>query len=129
MDLIHPHSKHDVADALREASATGSRVMIVGGRQHIDKGNPSEVDAELWTTQLDVRAVLDEQVVGLRRVLNLKVGDTLVLNATPDSLVELRAGPISLTRGRMGRRNHNIAVRVEAPLTPSAKTAIQGGTL
>ena len=32
---------------------------------------------------------------------------------------------IVLTRGHMGRRNHNIAVRVEAPLSPAAKTAIQ----
>ena len=48
-----------------------------------------------------------------------------MLNATADSLIELRAGSIALTRGRMGRRNHNIAVRVEAPLTPAAKTALQ----
>jgi flagellar motor switch protein FliM len=94
------------------------------GRDNIWEGH---LATELWTTQLDVRAVLDEQVVDLRRVLGLKVGDTLVLNATPDSLVELRAGQISLTRGRMGRRNHNIAVRVETPLSPAAKTAIQGG--
>ena len=58
-------------------------------------------------------------------MLDLKVGDTFVLNATADSLIELRAGSITLTRGRMGRRNHNIAVRVEAPLTPAAKTALQ----
>ena len=58
-------------------------------------------------------------------MLDLKVGDTLMLNATPDSLVELRAGAIPLTRGRMGRRNHHIAVRVEAPLTPAAKQAVQ----
>ena len=31
----------------------------------------------------------------------------------------------ALTYGRMGRRNHHIAVRVEAPLTPSAKQAVQ----
>jgi len=52
------------------------------------------------------------------------VGDTMMLNATPDSLIELRAGTISLTRGRMGRRNSHIAVRVEAPLTPSARQAV-----
>ncbi|HTI66159.1 MAG TPA: FliM/FliN family flagellar motor switch protein, partial [Caulobacteraceae bacterium] len=52
-------------------------------------------------------------------------GDTLMLNATPDSTVELRSGQIPLTRGRMGRRNHNIAVRVEAPLAPAAKRALQ----
>ena len=37
----------------------------------------------------------------------------------------LRAGSIPLTRGRMGRRNHHIAVRVEAPLSPTARQAVQ----
>src|SRR5277367_4407168 len=92
------------------------------GRDNIWEGH---LATELWTTKLEVRAVLDEQQVNLRKVLDLKVGDTLVLNATADSLVELRAGTIPLTRGHMGRRNHNIAVRVEAPLSPAAKTAIQ----
>ncbi|HUZ12679.1 MAG TPA: flagellar motor switch protein FliM [Caulobacteraceae bacterium] len=85
----------------------------------------SHLATELWTTQMEVRAVLDEQQVPLSRVLGLKVGDTLMLNATPETLVELKAGQIPLTRCRMGRRNHNIAVRVEAPLTPLAKQAVQ----
>lgn len=53
MDLIHPRTVTDVGEALHEASASGRRVLVVGGRRHLDKGNPSEVDAELWTTQLD----------------------------------------------------------------------------
>jgi flagellar motor switch protein FliM len=85
----------------------------------------SHLATELWTTQMEVRAVVDEQQVPLSRVLDLKVGDTIMLNATPDSLVEIKAGQIGLTRGRMGRRNHHIAIRVEAPLTPSAKQAVQ----
>ena len=92
------------------------------GRDNIWEGH---LATELWTTQMEVRAVLDEQQVPLSRVLNMQVGDTLMLNATPDSLVELRAGSIPLTRGRMGRRNHAIAVRAEAPLTPAAKKAVQ----
>ncbi|WP_184721028.1 flagellar motor switch protein FliM [Caulobacter sp.] len=92
------------------------------GRDNIWEGH---LATELWTTQMEVRAVLDEQQVPLSRVLNMEVGDTLMLNATPDSLVELRAGAIPLTRGRMGRRNHSIAVRAEAPLTPAAKKAVQ----
>lgn len=92
------------------------------GRDNIWEGH---LATELWTTQMEVRAVLDEQQVPLSRVLNMQVGDTLMLNATPDSLVELRAGAIPLTRGRMGRRNHAIAIRAEAPLTPAAKKAVQ----
>ena len=53
MDLIHPHSKHDVVEALQAASAHRQRVSIVGGRTHVGKGNPYEADAELWTTMLD----------------------------------------------------------------------------
>ena len=85
----------------------------------------SHLATELWTTQTEVRAVLDEQQISLRRVLDLKVGDTLMLNANADSLIELRAGEIPLTRARMGRRNHHIAVRVEAPLSPTTKKAVQ----
>ncbi len=53
MDLIHPRSKGDVVEAIRDASRGGVRILVAAGRQHLDKGNPSEVDAELWTTQLD----------------------------------------------------------------------------
>jgi flagellar motor switch protein FliM len=92
------------------------------GRDNIWEGH---LATELWTTNVEVRAVLDEQSVALRDVLNLKVGDTLMFNATPDSLIELRAGAVSLTRGRMGRRNAQIAVRVEAPIAPAARDALQ----
>jgi flagellar motor switch protein FliM len=92
------------------------------GRDNIWEGH---LATELWTTQMEVRAVLDEQQLPLSKVLNLQIGDTMMLNATPDSLVELRAGAIPLTRGRMGRRNHSIAIRAEAPLTPAAKKAVQ----
>ena len=53
MDLIHPSSRADVVEAVRDANATARRLLVVGGRWHVDKGNPCEVDAELWTTQLD----------------------------------------------------------------------------
>ena len=85
----------------------------------------SHLASELWTTQMEVRAVLDEQQLPLKQVLELKKGDTILLNATPDSSVELRAGSVSLTHGRMGRRNHAIAIRVEAPISPTAATALK----
>src|SRR5580704_6669151 len=122
IELLLPYAKLEPIRKMLLQQFMGEKF----GRDNIWEGH---LATELWTTQLDVRAVLDEQVVDLRRVLNLKIDDTLILNATPDSLIELRAGSIPLTRGRMGRRNHNIAVRVEAPLTPAAKTAIQGGPL
>src|ERR1041385_5439576 len=80
------------------------------GRDNIWEGH---LATELWTTQMEVRAVLDEQQVSLRNVLELKVGDTLMLNATPDSPIELRCGGVPLLTGRMGRIGSSVAVRVE----------------
>jgi glycolate oxidase FAD binding subunit len=53
MDLIHPHTKADVVEVVAEAHAHAQRLLVVGGRRHMDKGNPCVVDAELWTTMLD----------------------------------------------------------------------------
>lgn len=53
MDLIHPASTAELVEAVREANERLIRLLVVGGRRHVDKGNPSDVDAELWTTQLD----------------------------------------------------------------------------
>ena len=53
MDLIEPGSQEEVREALFGASEDGTRVSIVGGRTHGDKGNPCEVDMELSTSGLD----------------------------------------------------------------------------
>ena len=43
----------DVAEALKVATRRRTAVLPVGGRRHLDRGNPGPVDVELWTTQLD----------------------------------------------------------------------------
>ena len=94
------------------------------GRDNIWEGH---LATELWTTETEVRCVLDEQQMPLSKVLDLKVGDTLMLNATPESDVSVRAGSIPLTTGKMGRKGRNIAVRVEAPITTDAAARITRG--
>jgi flagellar motor switch protein FliM len=91
------------------------------GRDNIWEGH---LATELWHTGMEVRAVLDEQEVSLRKVLDLKVGDTLMLNVSADEPVTLKCGAISLTRARIGRMGHKVAVRVEEPLALSAKKSL-----
>ncbi len=91
------------------------------GRDNIWEGH---LATELWSTKMDVQVVLDELMVPLHQALNFKVGDTLVLNATPDSLVQVKSGNVPLTKARMGRVNHHVAVRMEAPLGVSATKAL-----
>ena len=53
IDTVHPVTTVDVAEALKAASRRDAAVLPVGGRRHLDRGNPGPVDVELWTTQLD----------------------------------------------------------------------------
>jgi len=92
------------------------------GRDNIWEGH---LATELWSTGMQVQAVLDEQRVPLKQVMDLKVGDTLMLNANPDSPVVLKCGDVALTKGSMGRIGHRIAVRVEESLTPHASRMLQ----
>ena len=94
------------------------------GRDNIWEGH---LATELWTTDTEVRAVLDEQQAPLSTVLNLKVGDTFMLNATPDSDISIRCGQIPVTTGRMGRKGQNIAVRVEGPISVEAVASLTKG--
>jgi len=87
--------------------------MFMGEKFGRDSIWESHLATELWHTDVDVMAVLDEQVMNLSDVLKWKVGSQLVLNATPTSDVELRFGEVAMFNGKMGRKGHNIAVKIE----------------
>ena len=91
------------------------------GRDNIWEGH---LASELWNTKLEVRAVLDELTQPLHKMLNLKVGDTLMLDAAPESPVKLMCGEVELSGGRVGRLGHALAVRVEKPIAPAAQHAV-----
>jgi len=73
----------------------------------------SHLATELWSTRIEIDAILDEQKLPLSRIMNLEVGQTIMLGATPESPIELRCGGIPLLKGRMGRIGNSVAVRVE----------------
>lgn len=68
---------------------------------------------ELWHTRVAMEAVLDEQVMPLRKIMDLKVGQTLMLNTPPNAPIPLRCGDSTMLSGRMGRSGQNIAIRVQ----------------
>jgi glycolate oxidase FAD binding subunit len=72
---MHPHSAEAVAVSLSQASDAGARVLIVGGRTEMDRGNPSEVDAELWTTLLDRIVAYDPAEMIVVAEAGVRLGD------------------------------------------------------
>ena len=78
---------------------------------------------ELWNTDIDLEVVLDEQVMRLSDVMDLKPGSRIVLNTSPGGTVQLRCGTVTLFEGQVGRRKSKLAVRIEreVPRTPLAE--------
>src|ERR1700709_1469763 len=73
----------------------------------------SHLATELWSTKVDIDAILDEQTMPLNKMMNLQVGQTIMLNASPDSKIEMRCRGVPLLRGRMGRVGASVAVRID----------------
>ncbi|MFD2235351.1 flagellar motor switch protein FliM [Phaeospirillum tilakii] len=87
--------------------------MFMGEKFGRDSIWETHLAEELWQTEVELEAVLDEQVMSLRDVLAWKPGSKHMLNATPDSPIEMRCGQVGMFRGRMGRKGQHIAIRVD----------------
>ena len=87
--------------------------MFMGEKFGRDSIWETHLANELWQTDVEIEAVLDQVQMSLNDVLKLKVGSRILLNAHAESPVELRCGEASLFVGKMGRRDGNIAIQVE----------------
>jgi flagellar motor switch protein FliM len=96
--------------------------MFMGEKFGRDSIWETHLASELWMTEVQISAVLDEMTVQLYDVLNWKVGTRILLNATPDDSIELRCGDVSMFEGRMGRKGGHIAVRIEHEATRETDT-------
>jgi glycolate dehydrogenase FAD-binding subunit len=114
VDLIHPHAKQDVADAVRDAASRRCRLLVVGGRTHMDRGNQTDVDAELWTTMMDEVVVYEPAEMLAVVEAGMRVGDLQAVlavggqewpvDAPPEATVGgvIAAGISSFRRLRLG---------------------------
>ena len=87
--------------------------MFMGEKFGRDSIWETHLANQLWNTNVFIEAVLDQITVSLKDVLDLKIGSHIPLNAHADSTIDLRCGQSSLFEAKMGRREGNIAVRVE----------------
>ena len=74
----------------------------------------SHLREELWATEVELDAILDERSLRLSDVMSLKVGDRLELNASVNEPISLRCANAPIFTGRLGRKGTKMAVRLEA---------------
>lgn len=87
--------------------------MFMGEKFGRDSIWETHLAGELWMTDVQLSAELDQVTLPLQDVLNWKIGTRIMLNAAPDDEVELKCGDIPMFQGRMGRKGGNIAVRID----------------
>ena len=90
--------------------------MFMGEKFGRDSIWETHLAEELWLTEVQMKAVLDEQIMPLGEILNWRPGSKYSLNATADSGIDMRVGDISMFRGRMGRKRQHIAIKVDEKL-------------
>jgi flagellar motor switch protein FliM len=106
LSLVLPHvSIEPLRDALRQSYPGEKLGRDLLWEQHLTH--------ELLASSLCLSAVLGEPSIGLGQLMDLKVGTTLPLDATPSSPVKIYCGKSPVFVGSMGRRDDRVVVRIE----------------
>lgn len=95
--------------------------MFMGEKFGRDSIWETHLAEELWMTEVELSAVVDQQQMRLKDVFDLSVGEQIMLNATPDSPVQMLCGNVPLYTARMGRKGSRVAVRIEDRLERGPK--------
>lgn len=106
MEMLVPYATLEPVRELLLQQFMGERF----GRDSIWEGH---LVSELWQTDVDIHAILDQVGSKLGTVLGWRPGSRLDLRVTSDSNVELYCGDVPLFHGKMGQKQGNVAVRIE----------------
>lgn len=115
LQILFPYATIEPIRELLMQSFMGEKL----GRDHVWEGH---LATEIWQADVAMEAVLHEMMLPLKRVMALKVGDTLMFDAKPSDLITVRCGEWALTQGRIGRVDDSIAVQVTRALRRSRTT-------
>jgi len=86
--------------------------MFMGEKFGRDSIWESHLATELWSTDIEIEAVLEEQTLTIGEIMDLEIGTTLMLNSGAETPVQLRCGGVRLLSGKVGRVGQHIAVSV-----------------
>jgi flagellar motor switch protein FliM len=115
LQILFPYATIEPIRDLLLQSFMGEKL----GRDAVWEGH---LATEIWQSDFEVKAVLQEMRVPLKRVMKLEVGDTLMFDAKPSDLVTLQCGDWRLTQGRVGRYEDKIAVQIARPMRRARTT-------
>ena len=96
--------------------------MFMGEKFGRDSIWETHLAEELLMTEVDLEAVVDQQIMRLSEVFDLKIGSRIMFTATPDSLISLHCGGVPMYTGKMGRKGNQISIKIEERIEKKART-------
>jgi len=96
--------------------------MFMGEKFGRDSIWETHLAEELWMTEVDLEAVVDQQIMRLSEVFELKIGSRIMFATTPTSLIALHCGDVPMYTGSMGRKGNQIAIRIEGKIEKKFRT-------
>ena len=112
LDFVFPYS---TLEPIREQLLQ----MFMGEKFGQDSIWETHLGNEIWDTEIELQAIIDQTSFSLKEVMTWQVGSQIILKARPDSRIMLKCGDTYVISGYMGQRNGNIAIQVD-------KNEIQG---
>jgi len=103
VEIMFPHTTLEpIRDLLLQ--------MFMGDQFGQDSIWERHLGKEVQQTYVEVDAVLDELRMSLGEIIDLQVGSTIMLNATPNDVVKVKSGGVPLTTAKLGKIGDKIAI-------------------
>ncbi len=109
IELLFPHT---TLEPIRELLLQ----MFMGEKFGQDVTWEKHFSKEVRQTEVSIEVVLDEKKISLGDVLQFKVGNTLLLERSPDDEVMIKCNGVIVTTGKAGKMGDNIAVSLSEPV-------------
>ena len=77
----------------------------------------SHLAEELWHTEVELEAMLDEQTMSLGAVMSMREGDVMPIGRPKGAAIQLRCGDVGLFAAHAGVRNGRIAAEIDHRLS------------
>lgn len=114
IELLLPHTTLEpIRDLLLQ--------MFMGEKFGQDTAWERHFGTEMRSADVDVEVVLDEMSLPLGDVINLQVGNTIMLKTKPGDEVKIKCGDVVLSKGKVGRIDDTVAVSLTQSIANNLK--------
>lgn len=87
--------------------------MFMGERYGRDTIWENHLMEELWETDIEIKAILKEKLIGLGEIAKWEKGSFLPLEMSPNEDITMICGDVPLLKGSMGRKSDHVVIKVK----------------